>query len=276
MSAPAGGPLGQVAGWPVRATAGWLRTGQPPEVTGPAEARFDWASVTKVVTALAVWIAVEEGVVGWDDPAGPPGATLSHLLAHASGLAPDSADALTAPGRSRIYSNSGFEAAAALVASQSGMDFADYAREAVLEPLGMDGTVLAGSAASGGRGPLLDLLRLAAELLEPRLVTPDTVAHAASTAFPGLVGVLPGFGRQDPNDWGLGVEIRNGKRPHWTGSRNSASTFGHFGRSGSFIWVDPVAGVAAASLADQPFGPWATEAWPDLSDAILEAAATGG
>ena len=259
----------------MRATAGWLRAGRSPEVTGPADESFDWASVTKVVTAQAVWIAVEEGVVGWDDPAGPSGATLRHLLAHASGMAPDSPDALTTPGRSRIYSNSGFEAAAAHVAMQSGMEFADYVREAVLEPLGMRSTVLAGSAASGGRGPLLDLLRLAAELLEPRLVAPETAALATSIAFPGLVGVLPGFGRQDPNDWGLGVEIRNGKRPHWTGSRNSPSTFGHFGRSGSFLWVDPVAGVAAASLADQPFGPWAPGVWPDLSDAILEAAATG-
>jgi CubicO group peptidase (beta-lactamase class C family) len=267
-------PLDRVAGWPVRATAGWLRTGRAPEVSGPAEETFEWASVTKVVTAVAVWIAVEEGVVGWDDAAGPPGATLRHLLAHASGMAPDSTDSLAPPGRSRIYSNSGFEAAAAHVASQSGIAFAEYAREAVLEPLDMRGTRLDGSPASGARGPLVDLLRLAAELLEPRLVAPQTVTLARSAAFPGLVGVLPGFGRQDPNDWGLGVEIRDAKHPHWTGSRNSPSTFGHFGRSGSFIWVDPAAGVAVASLAEQSFGPWATEAWPDLSDAILEASAT--
>ena len=57
--------------------------------------------------------------------------------------------------------------------------------------------------------------------------------------FPGLVGVLPGFGRMDPNDWGLGFELRDAKSPHWTGARNSPRTFGHFGGSGTFLWVDP-------------------------------------
>lgn len=268
-------PLAQVTGWPVRATAGWLRPGRPPEAVGPAEETFEWASVTKVLTALAVWIAVEEGIVAWEDPAGPPGATLRHLLSHASGLAPDSTEVLARPGRSRIYSNSGFDAAAAHVGSAAGMPFADYAREAVLEPLGMTGTRVTGSPASGGRGPLADLLRLGAELQRPTLVASETLALATATAFPGLAGVLPGFGRQEPNDWGLGVEIRNGKAPHWTGSRNSPATFGHFGRSGSFIWVDPVAGVALASLASQPFGPWAAEVWPALSDAVLGAVTTG-
>ncbi len=90
-------------------------------------------------------------------------------------------------------------------------------------------------------------------------------------AFPGLAGVLPGFGRQNPNDWGFGVEIRDGKSPHWTGRRNSAQTFGHFGQSGTFLWVDPVAGLVLAFLGDRPFGPWATSAWPALSDAVVVA-----
>ena len=70
-------------------------------------------------------------------------------------------------------------------------------------------------------------------------------------------GVLPGFGYQPHCDWGLGFEIRDRKAPHWTGSRNSPRTFGHFGQSGSFLWVDPEARVACASLADRDFGDWA-------------------
>jgi CubicO group peptidase (beta-lactamase class C family) len=73
----------------------------------------------------------------------------------------------------------------------------------------------------------------------------------------------------EPNDWGLGFELRDKKRPHWTGERNSPRTFGHFGQSGSFLWVDPEAGLACACLADRGFGDWAKEAWPRLSDAIL-------
>ena len=87
--------------------------------------------------------------------------------------------------------------------------------------------------------------------------------------FPGLTGVLPGFGRMEPNDWGLGFELRDGKHPHWTGSRNSPATFGHFGRSGTFLWVDPERRVALGVLTDEPFGDWAVAAWPALSDAVL-------
>ena len=93
--------------------------------------------------------------------------------------------------------------------------------------------------------------------------------EATRVAYPDLAGILPGFGRQDPNDWGLGFEIRDGKHPHWTGRRNSPETFGHFGRSGTFLWVDSVAGLACACLTDRDFGDWAAEAWPDLSDRVL-------
>ena len=262
-------PLESVTGWGFPASAGWLTGRRPPVTAGPTHQVFPWASVTKVVTALAVWVAVEEGSVSWDEPAGPPGATLRHLLAHASGLAPDDDRVLAPPGQRRIYSNRGIEMAADHVAAGTGMDFARYVAEAVLEPLGMIGTTFTGSPAAGAAGPLMDLLALAGELLAPRLVHRTTLDTATAVAFPGLAGVLPGFGPQDPNDWGLGVEVRDSKSPHWTGRLNSPRTFGHFGRSGSFLWVDPDAGAALCSLAGRPFGPWAAEAWPVLSDAVL-------
>ena len=133
---------------------------------GPTGRRFPWASVTKVLTALAVWIAVEEGTVGWEDPAGPPGSTLAHLLSHASGVAPDSDEVLAPPGTRRIYSNRGFEIAANHLGSAAGTRFESYVREAVLEPLGMSSTTFGGSPASGASGPLTDLLALGAELAQ--------------------------------------------------------------------------------------------------------------
>ena len=108
------------------------------------------------------------------------------------------------------------------------------------------------------------------EALAPTLIAPETLVEATTVQFPGLDGVLPGFGRQSPNDWGFGLELRDGKAPHWTGRLNSALTFGHFGRSGTFLWVDPDAGVALACLTDLAFGDWAREAWPRLADAVLE------
>ena len=234
-------------------------------VEGDADAVHEWASVTKLATALAVVVACEEGTLALDAPCGPPGSTVRHLLAHAGGYDFDTPSVLAAPGVRRIYSNTGYEVLAGALADAAGMPFEQYLREAVLDPLGMGSTVLVGSPAAGLRGPLANLLRLAAELQAPTLVT----TPMADVQYPGLAGVLPGFGRQDPNDWGLGPEVRGTKSPHWTGSLNSPATFGHFGAAGSFLWVDPVAGVAACYLGDRPFGPWAAEAWPALADRIL-------
>ncbi|HWE57739.1 MAG TPA: serine hydrolase domain-containing protein [Acidimicrobiales bacterium] len=264
-------PLDLIASWGSAAAAGHVGRDGRRRHAGAEQTIFAWASVTKIVTALAIWVAVEEGTVSWEDPAGPEGSTLRHLLAHASGLDPDRDAILARPGQRRIYSNRGIEVAAAHLADAAGMPFAAYAGEAVIGPLGMTSTVFDGSPASGARGTITDLLALAAELQQPTLIADQTWAEVTATAFPGLRGVLPGFGLQEHNDWGLGVEIRGHKEPHWTGASNSPATFGHFGRSGSMLWVDPVAGVALAALADRPFGAWATEAWPVLSDAVLTA-----
>ncbi|MGH3093321.1 MAG: serine hydrolase domain-containing protein, partial [Gaiellaceae bacterium] len=173
------------------------------------------------------------------------------------------------PGERRIYSNTGFETLGALVAERAEMPFAEYLRGAILQPLGMAGTELDGSPASQVSGPLADLLAFARELLAPSFVAPETFAEATTVVSPGLDGVLPGFGRQEPLDWGLGFELKDGKTPHWTGSRNSPRTFGHFGGAGTFVWVDPEPEVALACLTDREFGDWALEAWPALSDSVL-------
>jgi len=226
--------------------------------------------VTKLVTAVAALVAAEEGVVDLDQPAGPPGSTVRHLLAHASGLPFDSGPPIAKPGQRRIYSNVGFEVLAETIAEAAEMPFTEYVAAAVLEPLEMSAD-LRGSPAAGMHGTIDDVFRLGAELQRPRLVALETLAEATEVQFPGLVGVLPDIGRMDPNDWGLGFELRDAKQPHWTGSRNSPRTFGHFGGSGTFLWVDPEPGVALACLADLDFGPWALEAWPRFSDAVLAA-----
>jgi CubicO group peptidase (beta-lactamase class C family) len=261
--------LDALAGWPVGVAAGGVAdAAEVRDVAGPVDVPLAWASVTKLLTALAVLVAVEEGTVGLDDPAGPPDATVRHLLAHAGGLGPDGA-VLAPPATRRIYSNAGYEVLADVVAGAAGLPFATYLGEAVLGPVGLARTSLEGSPAAGAVGPVADLVRLGRELLAPTVVAPATLAEATSVAFPGLVGALPGFGRQDPNDWGLGPELRDAKSPHWTGSRNSPTTFGHFGQAGGFLWVDPEAGLACACLTDRSFGPWAAEAWPALADAVL-------
>jgi CubicO group peptidase (beta-lactamase class C family) len=230
---------------------------------------FRWASVTKLVTALSVLVAAEEGTVDLDDPAGPPGSTVRHLLAHASGLPFTGDSPIARPGERRIYSNTGFEVLAEHLAGRAEMPFSEYLSGAVLGPLGM-GAELRGSPAADLCGTLDDLVQLGNELLTPTLVAPETLAEATTVAFPGLTGVLPDFGRFAPNDWGLGFELKDAKEPHWTGARNSAGTFGHFGGSGTFLWVDPERGLALGCLTDREFGPWSKESWPRLSDAVLD------
>jgi CubicO group peptidase (beta-lactamase class C family) len=216
---------------------------------------------------MAVLVAVEEGTVDLDEPSGPEGSTLRHLLAHASGLGPEAGPPLMPPEKRRIYSNYGIELAAALVEERAGMPFAEYLRAAVTGPLGLSGS-LAGSPAWGYLGPLDDLLALAREVLAPTILATETLAEATTVQFPGLDGVLPSWGRMTPNDWGLAFELRDAKSPHWTGTLASPRTFGHFGAAGTFLWVDPDAGLALGVLTDKEFGDWAKDAWPALSDAV--------
>ena len=248
----------------------------PPGVVatrGDAARSFRWASVTKLATALTVLIAADRALLDLDEPAGPPGATVRHLLAHASGLPFEGRDPIAAPGTRRIYSNPGFDALGALVGERADTTFEAAIAAWLLGPLGMAGTTLLERPSQGLHGPLADLAGLAGELLRPTLVPEAALATARSVAFPGLVGMLPGVGRFDPLDWGLGFELHDGKAPHWMGERNSPSAFGHFGGSGTFLWVDPVADLALVALTDLEYGPWALEAWPVFSDAVLEAAA---
>ena len=270
--------LRRIESWPSEhSAAGVVGTAGVLAVAGDTAHEFAFASVTKLLVAYATLVAAEEGSVELDDPAGPDGSTLRHLLAHASGLGPDG-NVLSAPERTRIYSNAGINLLAREVEERTGIAFADYLVEAVLRPLEL-GAELRGAPAEGMVGTVEDLLAFGRELLDPRLISRETLDEATSVQFPGLKGVLPGFGRMEPNDWGLGFELRDGKSPHWTGSRNDPATFGHFGSkrgSATFLWVDRAAGLACAGLADVDFGPWAKEAWPTLADAVLSAGSRAG
>ena len=264
--------LRQIDHWGAEvATVAVLRDGDVLASRGARDVTLAWASISKPFAALAALIAAEEGVIDLDDPAGPEGATIRHLLSHASGLPFKGAKPIAPPGRRRIYSNTGIEALASTLEGAAEMPFGDDLRAAVIEPLGMSAE-LRGSPAAGIHGTLDDLIAFARELVSPTLVAPETVAEMTSVQFPGLPGVLPDIGRFEPNDWGLGVELRDGKHPHWTGTRNSPGTFGHFGGSGTFLWIDPDARLACACLTDREFDSWALEACPRLSDGVLEEA----
>ncbi len=264
--------LKELENWPVdNVSAAIVSDTDVAEEFGDGQRVFPLASVTKLLTAHAALVAVEEGAIELDQPAGPPGATVRHLLAHASGLPFEGLDVAAGVGEQRIYSSAGFEVLADLIAAETDIGFDEYLTQAICEPLGMTATSLQGSAGHGAQSTVADLSVFARELLSPELVSREFLSEATSLQFPGLDGFVPGYGKHRPCDWGLGYELRAHKSPHWTGSQNSPQTFGHFGQSGTFLWVDPALNVACVVLTDRAFGAWAKPLWSDFNNAVVEA-----
>lgn len=258
----------QIDGWPVPfGAAGVVDREGRVATRGDAARVVSLASVSKPVAGLAFLVAAEEGVVDLDEPAGPPGATVRHLLAHASGLPFEGLVPIARPGRRRIYSNDAFRVLAAHLEERAEMSFDEYVREAVCAPLGI-GLDPRGHPGAGMHASLSDLLTLGRELLRPELVAAETCDEMVTVQFPGISGVLPDHGRFDPLDWGLAVQL-NTRPASWMGTRTSSRTFGHFGGAGTFLWVDPEAEVVCAALTTRRFGEWAKVAWPRFSDAVL-------
>lgn len=275
MTDPAAAALSLTASWPVPsvAAAAVLPDGSVHTV-GDVDRRFALASISKMFVGWAVLVAHEEGTLDLDQPAGQPGCTVRHLLAHAGGYGFDGDDPIAKPGQRRTYSNTGIELAAAALVDAADMPFEQYLNEAVFVPLGMSQTTLTGSPAYGMRSTVADLLRFVAELRHSVTLSEEGRQLFHTVQFPGLTGVVPGFGRYADCTWGLGTEIKGAKSPHWTGTTNSPATFGHFGGAGTMLWVDPVADSACIALTDLDFDRWSDDAkrvWPELSDAILAA-----
>ncbi len=280
------GALDRVTSWPADHTSAAIvtptvaphTTGSPPTIStvGDVDRVYRLASLTKPLSAWAIMIGSEEGIVHLDAELDHPnvqsGCTLRHLLAHAGGYGFADRTPLSVPERRRMYSNAGIELAAEVLAGAADMPFDDYVTEAVLTPLGMQHTEMRGSPAHGARSTVTDMVRFVAEMLRPQLVAPETAADIKRPQYPSLAGIVPDVGRFDPCPWGLGVEIRGEKSPHWTGSTNAPSTFGHFGGSGTMMWVDPDADVGVIALTDRRFDEWRDDAlrlWPEFSDDVL-------
>lgn len=261
--------VSRVAEWPVETAAIGVTTATDVLAThGPIDHRLPLASVTKPLAAVGVLLAAQYGDLHLDEPAGPDTATVRHLLAHASGLPMNAGGPGAGVGQRRIYSNVAYDLLGDLVADRVGTDFATHLDAELFAPLGMDATTLDGSPAHAATSTVADLLAFARELLAADLLDEPLWSELATPQFPDLVGVVPGYGRQSPCPWGLGVELSGTKAPHWTGPSQPPAVFGHFGQSGTFLWVDRDAGVAVAVLTDRDFGPWAVEAWAPFNEQL--------
>ncbi|NNN13285.1 MAG: beta-lactamase family protein [Acidimicrobiaceae bacterium] len=252
---------------------------------------FPLASVSKLFTALAAHVAIEEGTLDAKEPVLANSASVYDLLSHASGLpfafprpgdfAFEGITSESRPASRRIYSNVGYELLADLIGRNSEMSFRNYLFEAVAEPLGANGLELdpglydasgPTGAAAGIVASISDLVALVNGFVSPGILSLDTLRLIRDPHHPELDGMLPGFGFMRPCPWGLGPELKGEKAPHWTGGRNSKGTFGHFGQSGASFWIDLENRCFLATLSSVAFGDWAKDLWPSLSDAVVEEA----
>ena len=122
---------------------------------------FRLASISKVMTAWAALIAVEDGSISLDDPVGQPGCTLRHLLCHAGGYGFDTEASIISPERKRVYSNTGYNMAAQYVSEFVDMGFAQYLQEALFVPLNMPTAQLLGSPAADIHCTIEDMAKFA-------------------------------------------------------------------------------------------------------------------
>jgi beta-lactamase class C len=200
------------------------------------------------------------------------------------------------------YSNVGPGLLAVLVERVTGQPFNSALAELVLAPLGIEGYLgveppRPAARVAGGLGehagtalepfnstfwrsmgfPWGGLVTTAAGALRlvqaftgavPGFLPPQILAEATRDQTDGLGGGFWPPLRWDSCPWGLGVELRGAKTPHWTPAAASPGSFGHVGASGVLAWCDPAADIAWVILGTRTFETWWMD-WPGLSDAVL-------
>lgn len=95
----------------------------------------------------------------------------------------------------------------------------------------------------------------------PRVVSPataramTTVQVAPPEVSPDIAPELRDSGANaDPQpavEWGLGWEVKGGKRGHRSGELTSPSTYGHAGATGTMVWADPQTEIVCVLLTNQ-------------------------
>ncbi len=220
-------------------------------------------------------------------------------LAHACLATP-----LARPPQTRVtYSNVGFGLLAIVVERVTGHSFSAALTELVFVPLGIEGYLGVeplrspawvvgelGEHAGTPLSPYNSAFWRRLSLPWGGLVTTAAGALSLVRAFSGipadfLPSALLAEATHDQTDglsgglvsgvlewphcaWGLGVELRGDKVPHYAPAEASPLSFGHAGASGCLAWCDQAARVAWAMLGCRTFESW-WQSWPAIGAAIL-------
>lgn len=200
-----------------------------------------WASLTKPLVALVVVRIVEKHNIDFDIPIGINNATLKNLLDHTSGMSFDSTKILMPPGKMRIYSNAGYRYLEEFLKKEFSIDLSLEVIKYLHEVLNLNSAIYDNDPASGVSSSFADLYRFVKRLRSGKCgIDIETFKIMRAGSHPGIPGRVPSVGSYEDNLWGLGFELKGKKQPHWMPGNIDGSSFGHFGASGAFFFIDPV------------------------------------
>src|SRR5262245_8943030 len=297
-------------------------------------------SNTKVITACAVWILVERGALSFADRVsdhlpgfeahGKRDITVVQLLSHQGGF--PSAEVPPAawedhellrrivcgftlewtPGsRVQYHGRSAHWVAGAMIEALTKMDFRDFIRENITEPLGLGEELYVG-VPDAAHARTVDMHEPAADGRQVPIAEANTAAHRragapngggygtarAMAAFyqmlladgrlngvrllsPRMIAYVTRNYTGDRVDLNMNMPMHRGLGPHVRGTTEtirglgalaSPRTFGHGGVGSSYCWADPDSGVSFAYLTNSRIpDPWHSARMELVSNAVHSA-----
>ncbi len=242
-------------------------------IFGSSQGRYPLASITKILTTLTVADVAQSGFIDLDEQFSLAKISFTDLLSHASGIRPNGEDPIE-PRTKRIYTNEAYKRVEEELQFQLSAEFSDITinslfEDGVKQQLGST-FIIGDDPAASATGTFDDLILLIKEMRSPIIIDPELSKKLSRVYLENLSGVVPGWGHFNKNTWGIGYEVHGEKIGHWMGRELSPQSFGHFGLSGGYVVHDPVKNISIAQIANQDFGPWAKDIWPQLNDNIVK------
>ncbi len=269
-------------------------------------------SNTKVITAMGIWALVEDGLLSFSDRIaehmpefaqhGKGDITLAQVLSHRAGFPSQNVTPAVwtdhlelrkqvcnftlewTPGsRLHYHPRAALWVAAALIETVSGIDYRDFLRQRIIEPLGLARDIYVGMP-DAEHGRAATIYEPGAERTQRALTDENTApfrragvpsggGYATARGMAALYQMMANFGKLNgarifsrrlvefvtrnhtgdmvdggmemPMHRGLGVHVRgHSEKIRGLGAIASPRTFGHGGVGTSYCWADPDSGVS--------------------------------
>jgi CubicO group peptidase (beta-lactamase class C family) len=179
---------------------------------------------------------------------------------------------LAKPEEKRIYSIAGYRVIAKVLENQLSISFPTLVKDLILNNCELFDMSPPVTGDSGLKGTIEGLYKLSKRLLLADIpgISAESLKKSTSNHFGVSLGVVPGIGFYSDNSWGLGFEIKGKKTGHWMPKCASLETFGHFGRSGAFFFVDPLNLIAFSGISRYGFQKDSRLVWSKMGEMAYE------